>query len=266
MRKNDECNPRPVRDSDDKGSQNHSGRLRVSAGTWADFRAYRFCRIINSLFYVICEICKFWAYKIYDVLKKVDVLSIFFKKVRASLRQPHKSSDAVSQVHLAAIIHRGSFQNIIMNTLGQAKVLCSVVLMQQNHSSVVSSEQEKTVSLSDQLNNKDSALARKLSEPDLAQLNTPSSINNLADEISDEDEGLRLQMEIEGIMSKVDADGFTGDDKAILRSNIPIPERYGSYKPTQGELKKATPIIYVPEEDTFIIDEERSQARKAWDS
>jgi hypothetical protein len=86
------------------------------------------------------------------------------------------------------------------------------------------------------------------------------------DNEQNEEETMReLQAEIEEIMSQVGKDGFTLNDKAILRSNLPIPREYGIYEVIPDRLRKSTPIKYIPEEDIFVIDEERLKNREAKD-
>jgi hypothetical protein len=89
-----------------------------------------------------------------------------------------------------------------------------------------------------------------------------SQTEALQTEENEEELKHRLQAEIEDIMSQVGEDGFTPDDKAILRSNLPIPEEYGIYDPIPDHLRKSIPIKYVAEEDIFVVDEERMESRR----
>lgn len=272
MRKNDERNPRHMRGSDEKVSQNRglTGDLKER---W--FFGFGFvCRGIRT----ILKFCKLCTHKIYHVGDKVDFsVNLFKKSVFAdlsenvlskseiALRQCFKSKNAVFYVHLLESNERRTVRNIIMNTLGKSKGLCSAVFAHLNHASEVFNEQKSVVCPAEISKNEEEPVTQNL-KIELAQLTNCLPSSNFVEEVSEQIEEALLQMEIESIMSKVDKNGFTGDDRAILRSNIPIPEKYGSYQPTEGELKKAIPVTYVREEDHFIVDEERSQARKAWDS
>jgi hypothetical protein len=261
-----------MRGSDDKASQN-AGLAETLREGW--FLGYALiCRGICT----ILKICKLCMYEIYHIDDKVDFCVNLLKKCvfadlsesalsksEIDLRQCFKSKDAVVYVHLREPNERRTVRNIIMNILGKSKGLCSAVFAHLSYASEVFNEQEATVCPAETLKNGEESANQNL-KIELAQLNSCLPSNNFVDEISEQLEEALLQLEIESIMSKVDRSGFTGDDRAILRSDIPIPEKYGSYQPTEGELKKAIPITYVREENNFIVDEERSQARKAWDS
>jgi len=263
VRKNDERYPRHERDSDDKGTQN-KGQNEAKKERWLVVLVALSAPLADTM----CKFCELCLYKIYDVGEKVDVLVNFFgsaatrnsgtgvsSKSEITLHQSCKDTGAVICVHQSEANRRGSCQNIVMNTLDKAKALCSAILMQQGYKPKMLNEQEAPSFSSELLENDEEKLAENI-----LLCNTEPTNKVLENELSDEEEELRLQMVIDSIMSQVGEDGFTVEDRAILRGNLPIPEEYGSYKLSPAELQKVTPVKYVPDQDVYIVDEERLEA------
>jgi hypothetical protein len=267
VRKHDERYPLHTGGSGEKGTQN-KGQNEVQEW-WLAVVADLTASAVRTMYQP-------WLSKIYDVGKKVNVLVNFLKgfvtqnsatvvlsKSETTSHQLCNNTGVVICVHQLEANHREKCQNIVMNTLNKAKALLSLIFMQQGYKPKMFSDQ-KAFSFNNDLFKKD----KENLEENVFLCSTELSNDALNNEVelSDEEEELRLQMEINSIMSQVGEDGLTVEDRAILRGNLPIPEEYGSYELSPTELQKVTPVKYVPNQDVYIVDEERLEAPEDWNS
>ncbi len=233
MRKNDERNPRPVRGSGEIGSQN-------KGLSWVWISG---CNQLKRLCISVLDGLDVW---------KTEDDDAYDKGVRGTLTT--ETFGSKTPLRLRELVRR----IITMGTLTKVAKRWYYIISR---------------SISDVISDKAFITDRKTdstTDSSAQDFNLYQGRNNFVESLSQTEENeeelkRRLQAEIEDIMSQVGEDGFTPDDKAIMRSGFPIPDEYGSYEVVPDHLRKSTPIRYVPEEDIFIVDEERLENREAGD-
>lgn len=270
MRKNDERNPRPVRGSGEKASQNRG--LSWVWSNMCDQLSRSYAIILSGLTRSKTSVKKektgentseVSEIKIYDEGSKVSGYLITplapLNRTRELDKEPESKFMTLlkraTQAFQVAFSWQPSFNQAKQT---QANDDLSLDLGLESNDTLAKQSDFHSQE-SDQKNHELLSQVGKVVPND--EENFPL-VNNLTNKVSEEEEEQRLLLELEDIMSEVGEDGFTLRDKSILRSNLPIPKKYDSYELEAGQLKKFTPINYVPEDKTFVVDEEREQDRR----
>ena len=217
MRKNDERNPHPERDSGDKGSQNAA--LKFFRKAWK--------RAVN---------------------KFKDSIRLYLTKDGDAYHVC--VSDVPTGIDRGKITLKACLERIItMGTLVEVTKYCYYVISRHISGVMHNSTFGKSKFLTDQFS-QDSKLL--LGESEFVSLNELNKSPELDLDIDlSEVEECALEEKMNFLLNQECEDGFTLMDRALLRMNQPLLELYGDYNWQPGELEKGKIVKYDPEEGLY---------------